>query len=147
MSNGTSEFPSDRKSRPPPYGSVPTATAAFQDDGRLQVSFDSMLPKQLPESYSTPVQEIGIDQHAFLDAPPMHINIMIVGSRGTRFVLFTLNLQINYYWQVTSNLILLSVRSSRSMDTLFVLRPMLHSANSLRMLACVSSILEGTRTS
>ncbi|KAF8596221.1 glycosyltransferase family 1 protein [Ceratobasidium sp. AG-I] len=75
-------FPSDRKSRPPAYGSVPTATTAFQDDGRLEVSFDSMLLKQLPDSYSAPVQETGIDQYGFLDAPPMHINIMIVGSRG-----------------------------------------------------------------
>ncbi|KAH7322331.1 glycosyltransferase family 1 protein [Rhizoctonia solani] len=58
------------------------AKAAFQDDGRLQVSFGHRFSKSLPPSYAEPVHEVGIDEDGFRDAPPMNVNIMIVGSRG-----------------------------------------------------------------
>ncbi|CAE6526287.1 unnamed protein product [Rhizoctonia solani] len=58
------------------------AEAAFQDDGRLQISFGHRLSKRLPRNYAEPVHEIGIDEAGFQDAPPMNVNIMIVGSRG-----------------------------------------------------------------
>ncbi|QRW11269.1 glycosyltransferase family 1 protein [Ceratobasidium sp. AG-Ba] len=51
-------------------------------DGRVEITFDSRLFRQLPDSYGEPVQEIGIDEAGFLDAPNMNVNIMIVGSRG-----------------------------------------------------------------
>ncbi|CAE6422713.1 unnamed protein product [Rhizoctonia solani] len=58
------------------------AEAAFQDDGRLQISFGHRLSKKLPENYAEPVHEVGIDEVGFQNAPPMSVNIMIVGSRG-----------------------------------------------------------------
>ncbi|KAG8763484.1 hypothetical protein FRC11_002887 [Ceratobasidium sp. 423] len=58
------------------------AEAAFQDNGRLQISFGHRLSKGLPQNYAEPVHEIGIDEVGFRDAPPMNVNIMIVGSRG-----------------------------------------------------------------
>ncbi|KAF8606090.1 UDP-Glycosyltransferase/glycogen phosphorylase, partial [Ceratobasidium sp. AG-I] len=39
-------------------------------------------PKKFPDSYGAPVEEVGVDLDAFASAPPMNINIMIVGSRG-----------------------------------------------------------------
>ncbi|KAF8748481.1 Glycosyltransferase family 1 protein [Rhizoctonia solani] len=58
------------------------AEAAFQDDGRLQISFGRRLSKSLPPNYAEPVKEVGLDEVGFHDAPPMNVNIMIVGSRG-----------------------------------------------------------------
>ncbi|ELU42982.1 glycosyltransferase family 1 protein [Rhizoctonia solani AG-1 IA] len=58
------------------------AEAAFQDDGRLQISFGHRLSKSLPPNYAEPVKEVGLDEVGFHDAPPMNVNIMIVGSRG-----------------------------------------------------------------
>ncbi|CAE6348717.1 unnamed protein product [Rhizoctonia solani] len=58
------------------------AEASFQDDGRLQISFGHRLSKRLPHNYAEPVNEIGLDEVGFRDAPPMNVNIMIVGSRG-----------------------------------------------------------------
>ncbi|KDN42537.1 hypothetical protein RSAG8_06680, partial [Rhizoctonia solani AG-8 WAC10335] len=58
------------------------AEAAFQDDGRLQISFGHRLSKALPPNYAEAVKEVGIDEVGFQDAPPMNVNIMIVGSRG-----------------------------------------------------------------
>ncbi|KAJ1305708.1 hypothetical protein OPQ81_010443 [Rhizoctonia solani] len=58
------------------------AEAAFQDDGRLQITFGHRLSKRLPRNYAEPVHEFGVDEVGFRDAPPMNVNIMIVGSRG-----------------------------------------------------------------
>lgn len=58
------------------------AKTTFQDDGRLDVSFNRRMSKQLPDSYGEPIHEVGIDETGFLNAPRMNINIMIVGSRG-----------------------------------------------------------------
>ncbi|KAF8606079.1 UDP-Glycosyltransferase/glycogen phosphorylase [Ceratobasidium sp. AG-I] len=44
--------------------------------------FDTKLSKNFGEAFNAPVQEIGIDPRQFSNAPPMNINIMIVGSRG-----------------------------------------------------------------
>ncbi|KAG8715301.1 hypothetical protein FRC08_010741 [Ceratobasidium sp. 394] len=57
------------------------ASPAFQPDGRFQVSIDPQ-PSSLPKSYRLPVDEPAIDFTGFKDAPPMNVNIMIVGSRG-----------------------------------------------------------------
>ncbi|KDN42535.1 hypothetical protein RSAG8_06678, partial [Rhizoctonia solani AG-8 WAC10335] len=57
------------------------ASAAFQPDGRFQVSIDE-LPGNLPKDYASPIDEPGVDLANFANAPPMHVNIMIVGSRG-----------------------------------------------------------------
>ncbi|CAE6437050.1 unnamed protein product [Rhizoctonia solani] len=70
------------KESSPKYGSKLDAEAAFQDDGRLQISFGHRLSKRLPSNYAEPVNEIGLDEVGFRDAPPMNVNIMIVGSRG-----------------------------------------------------------------
>ncbi|CAE6379217.1 unnamed protein product [Rhizoctonia solani] len=57
------------------------ASAAFQPDGRFQVSID--VPSgRLPKDYATPISEPGVDLTNFANAPPMNVNIMIVGSRG-----------------------------------------------------------------
>ncbi|GAB1524076.1 hypothetical protein RhiTH_007228 [Rhizoctonia solani] len=57
------------------------ASAAFQPDGRFQVSID--VPSgRLPKDYATPINEPGVDLVNFVNAPPMNVNIMIVGSRG-----------------------------------------------------------------
>ncbi|KAF8702122.1 Glycosyltransferase family 1 protein, partial [Rhizoctonia solani] len=70
------------KESSPKDGSKLDAEAAFQDDGRLQISFGHRLSKRLPSNYAEPVNEIGLDEVGFRDAPPMNVNIMIVGSRG-----------------------------------------------------------------
>ncbi|QRW24975.1 glycosyltransferase family 1 protein [Rhizoctonia solani] len=70
------------KESSPKHGSKLDAEAAFQDDGRLQISFGHRLSKRLPSNYAEPVNEIGLDEVGFRDAPPMNVNIMIVGSRG-----------------------------------------------------------------
>ncbi|KAG8738659.1 hypothetical protein FRC10_006627 [Ceratobasidium sp. 414] len=57
------------------------ASPAFQPDGRFQVSIDAQ-PSSLPKSYRLPVDEPAIDFTGFKNAPPMNVNIMIVGSRG-----------------------------------------------------------------
>ncbi|CAE6475397.1 unnamed protein product [Rhizoctonia solani] len=57
------------------------ASAAFQPDGRFQVSIDE-LPGNLPKDYASPIDEPGVDLANFANAPPMNVNIMIVGSRG-----------------------------------------------------------------
>ncbi|CAE6389203.1 unnamed protein product [Rhizoctonia solani] len=56
--------------------------ASFNDDGRLDISFGHRLAKDLPPNYAEPVKEVAIDEAGFQDAPPMNVNIMIVGSRG-----------------------------------------------------------------
>ncbi|KAG8791204.1 hypothetical protein FRC12_009874 [Ceratobasidium sp. 428] len=56
--------------------------AKLGSDGRLQVSFDGRFLRKLPDAYGEPVEELGIDEAGFLDAPRMNVNIMIVGSRG-----------------------------------------------------------------
>ncbi|CAE6526300.1 unnamed protein product [Rhizoctonia solani] len=57
------------------------ASAAFQPDGRFQVSIDDH-PGKLPKDYASPIDEPGVDLANFANAPPMNVNIMIVGSRG-----------------------------------------------------------------
>ncbi|KAG8774287.1 hypothetical protein FRC12_002076 [Ceratobasidium sp. 428] len=57
------------------------ASPAFQPDGRFQVSIDAQ-SSSLPRDYRSPVEEPAIDLDGFKNAPPMNINIMIVGSRG-----------------------------------------------------------------
>ncbi|CAE6424567.1 unnamed protein product [Rhizoctonia solani] len=57
------------------------ASAAFQSDGRFQVSIDES-PGSLPREYASPIDEPGVDLSNFANAPPMNVNIMIVGSRG-----------------------------------------------------------------
>ncbi|KAG9120114.1 hypothetical protein FRC07_004535 [Ceratobasidium sp. 392] len=68
----------------PTYGQLDAndVDATVRSDGRLQISFDGRFVKKLPDSYGEPVQEVGIDETGFLDAPRMNVNIMIVGSRG-----------------------------------------------------------------
>ncbi|KAG8763486.1 hypothetical protein FRC11_002889 [Ceratobasidium sp. 423] len=56
------------------------ASAAFQPDGRFQVSIDDH--PGLPKNYASPIDEPGVDLANFANAPPMNVNIMIVGSRG-----------------------------------------------------------------
>ncbi|KAF8606119.1 UDP-Glycosyltransferase/glycogen phosphorylase [Ceratobasidium sp. AG-I] len=56
------------------------ASAAFQPDGRFQMSIDSDV--ELPKNYASRVNEPGVDFVGFMNAPPMNVNIMIVGSRG-----------------------------------------------------------------
>ncbi|CAE6497736.1 unnamed protein product [Rhizoctonia solani] len=55
---------------------------SFQDNGRVSMAFSHAFDKSLPEAYGAPVQEVGIDVTGFANAPPMNVNIMIVGSRG-----------------------------------------------------------------
>ncbi|KAJ1305710.1 hypothetical protein OPQ81_010445 [Rhizoctonia solani] len=57
------------------------ASASFQLDGRFQVSIDDA-PGRLPREYARPIDEPGVDLANFANAPPMNVNIMIVGSRG-----------------------------------------------------------------
>ncbi|CAE6468716.1 unnamed protein product [Rhizoctonia solani] len=57
------------------------ASAAFQPDGRFQMSIDVPAGK-LPKDYAEPIDEPGVDLVNFANAPPMNVNIMIVGSRG-----------------------------------------------------------------
>ncbi|CUA70528.1 Sterol 3-beta-glucosyltransferase UGT80A2 [Rhizoctonia solani] len=57
------------------------ASAAFQPDGRFQVSIDES-PEKLPRNYGSPIDEPAVDLTNFANAPPMNVNIMIVGSRG-----------------------------------------------------------------
>ncbi|CAE7213808.1 unnamed protein product [Rhizoctonia solani] len=57
------------------------ASAAFQPDGRFQMSIDETLGK-LPKEYASHIDEPGVDLANFANAPPMNVNIMIVGSRG-----------------------------------------------------------------
>ncbi|KEP47130.1 glycosyltransferase family 1 protein [Rhizoctonia solani 123E] len=57
------------------------ASAAFQSDGRFQISIDES-PGSLPMDYASPIDEPGVDLSNFVNAPPMNVNIMIVGSRG-----------------------------------------------------------------
>ena len=56
------------------------ASAAFQPDGRFQISIDSDV--ELPKKYVSQVSELGVDFAGFMNAPPMNVNIMIAGSRG-----------------------------------------------------------------
>ncbi|KAB5588152.1 Sterol 3-beta-glucosyltransferase [Ceratobasidium theobromae] len=53
----------------------------FQPDGRFQVSID-VSAHELPKDHGTPINEPAIDLTDFVNAPPMNVNIMIVGSRG-----------------------------------------------------------------
>ncbi|KAG9091707.1 hypothetical protein FRC06_000445 [Ceratobasidium sp. 370] len=77
--SSSSSGPSTRPhSQPPRYSQY----AKFSSDGRLQLSFDGRFLKKLPDTYGEPVEEVGIDEAGFLDAPRMNVNIMIVGSRG-----------------------------------------------------------------
>ncbi|KAG9092871.1 hypothetical protein FS749_015386 [Ceratobasidium sp. UAMH 11750] len=71
-------------SQPPRYSQLSTNDVEAQvgSDGRLQLSFDGRFLKKLPDTYGEPVEEIGIDEAGFLDAPRINVNIMIVGSRG-----------------------------------------------------------------
>ncbi|QRW11270.1 glycosyltransferase family 1 protein [Ceratobasidium sp. AG-Ba] len=57
------------------------ASPAYQPDGRFQVSIDTKTPT-LPKDYATEVSEPALDSTGFRNAPPMNVNIMIVGSRG-----------------------------------------------------------------
>lgn len=72
------------------------ASAAFQPDGRFQVAIDHD-PQELPNDYATPVHEPGIDFTGFMNAPPMNVNIMIVGNRGTPIIIIQPNIsKANY---------------------------------------------------
>lgn len=55
---------------------------SFHDDGRLSMAFGRKFGQPLPDVYAAPVHEVGIDETGFINAPPMNVNIMIVGSRG-----------------------------------------------------------------
>ncbi|KAJ1305423.1 hypothetical protein OPQ81_000433 [Rhizoctonia solani] len=55
---------------------------SFHENGRVSMIFGHRFDKPLPEIYGAPVQEVGIDETGFINAPPMNVNIMIVGSRG-----------------------------------------------------------------
>lgn len=56
----------------------------FQPDGRFQVSID-VSAHELPKDHGTPINEPAIDLTDFVNAPPMNVNIMIVGSRGSSY--------------------------------------------------------------
>ncbi|KAG8738658.1 hypothetical protein FRC10_006626 [Ceratobasidium sp. 414] len=81
-SSSSSNRPSTSShSQPPRYSQLLTndIDAKFRSDGRLQLSFDGRFLKKLPDTYGEPVEEVGIDEAGFLDAPRMNVNIMIVG--------------------------------------------------------------------
>ncbi|CUA71983.1 Sterol 3-beta-glucosyltransferase UGT80B1 [Rhizoctonia solani] len=60
----------------------PGVETSFHDNGRVSMAFSHAFDKPLPKVYGAPVQEVGVDESGFADAPPMNVNIMIVGSRG-----------------------------------------------------------------
>jgi hypothetical protein len=66
------------------------ASTAFQPDGQFQVSIDAS-PNGLPKDYALPLDEPAIDLTGFANAPPMNVNIMIVGSRGLSYHCFCQN--------------------------------------------------------
>ncbi|KAF8747329.1 Glycosyltransferase family 1 protein, partial [Rhizoctonia solani] len=55
---------------------------SFHSNGRVSMAFGHRFDKPLPDIYRVPVEEVGIDETGFARAPPMNVNIMIVGSRG-----------------------------------------------------------------
>ncbi|CAE6484825.1 unnamed protein product, partial [Rhizoctonia solani] len=55
---------------------------SFHDNGRLSMAFGRKFDQPLPDVHGVPVHEVGIDETGFINAPPMNVNIMIVGSRG-----------------------------------------------------------------
>ncbi|KAF8686298.1 Glycosyltransferase family 1 protein [Rhizoctonia solani] len=55
---------------------------SFHSNGRVSMAFGHGFDKPLPDIYGVPVEEVGIDETGFARAPPMNVNIMIVGSRG-----------------------------------------------------------------